>query len=89
MKNLEVQCLPLKVRMGKSMLRPDLTVASSINYLQKKTKSKFITQVKLTEDQEENSDFINDQLGIEIFGSKNQIRDDFKVISTILNSAEN
>ena len=34
------------------------------------------------------SNFINDQLGIEIFGSKNQIQDDFKVISTILSSAK-
>ena len=32
--------------------------------------------------------FINDQLGIEILGSKNQIKDDFKVISTILSSAK-
>ena len=30
--------------------------------------------------------FINDQLGIEIFGSKNQMQDDFKVITTILSS---
>ena len=35
-----------------------------------------------------NSDLVNDQLGIEIFGSKNQIQDDFKVITTILNSAK-
>ena len=34
------------------------------------------------------SNFINDQLGIEILGSKNQIQDDFKVISTILSSAK-
>ena len=34
------------------------------------------------------SNFINDQLGIEILGSKNQIQDDFKVITTILNSAK-
>ena len=32
--------------------------------------------------------FINDQLGIEILGSKSQIQDDFKVISTILSSAK-
>ena len=31
--------------------------------------------------------YINDQLGIEILGSKNQLQDDFKVIKTILNSA--
>ena len=33
------------------------------------------------------ADFVNDQLGIEILGSKNQIQDDYKVINTILNSA--
>ena len=32
---------------------------------------------------------MNDQLGIEILGSKNQLQDDFKVIKTILNSAKN
>ena len=32
--------------------------------------------------------FINDQLGIEILGSKNQVQDDFKIISTILSSAK-
>ena len=37
---------------GKTMcLRPDLTVASCINYLQKKLNQKFITLVKLIEDQ--------------------------------------
>ena len=38
---------------GKTMcLRPDLTVASCISFLQKKLPQKFITQVKLIEDQE-------------------------------------
>ena len=74
---------------GKIMcLRPDLTVASSINYLQKKTKSKiYYSGQAYRRLKKKNSDFINDQLGIEIFGSKNQVQDDFKVISTILNSA--
>ena len=74
---------------GKIMcLRPDLTVASSINYLQKKTKSKiYYSGQAYRKSEKKNSEFINDQLGIEIFGSKNQIKDDFKVISTILNSA--
>ena len=74
---------------GKIMcLRPDLTVASSLNYLQKKTKSKiYYSGQAYRRSEKKNSDFVNDQLGIEIFGSKNQIQDDFKVISTILNSA--
>ena len=74
---------------GKIMcLRPDLTVASSINYLKKKTKSKiYYSGQAYRRSEKKNSDFINNQLGIEIFGSKNQVQDDFKVISTILNSA--
>ena len=73
---------------GKIMcLRPDLTVASSLNYLQKKTKSKiYYSGQAYRRSEKKNSDFVNDQLGIEIFGSKNQIKDDFKVISTILRS---
>ena len=74
---------------GKIMcLRPDLTVASSLNYLQKKTKSKiYYSGQAYRRSEKKNTDFVNDQLGIEIFGSKNQIKDDYKVISTILNSA--
>ena len=82
--------LTFESKNGKTMcLRPDLTVASCINYLQKKTKSKiyYSGQAYRRSDQE-NSDLINDQLGIEIFGSKNQIQDDYKVITTILNSAK-
>ncbi|RPG96844.1 MAG: ATP phosphoribosyltransferase regulatory subunit [Candidatus Pelagibacter sp. TMED165] len=82
--------LTFESKNGKTMcLRPDLTVASCINYLQKKTKSKiyYSGQAYRRSDQK-NSDFINDQLGIEIFGSKNQIHDDYKIISTILNSAK-
>ncbi|MDC3152429.1 ATP phosphoribosyltransferase regulatory subunit [Pelagibacteraceae bacterium] len=75
---------------GKTMcLRPDLTVASCINYLQKKTKSKiYYSGQAYRRSDKKNSDFINDQLGIEIFGSKNQIKDDYKVITTILSTAK-
>ena len=75
---------------GKVMcLRHDLTVASCINYLQKKTKSKiYYSGQAYRRSDKKNSDLVNDQLGIEIFGSKNQIQDDFKVITTILNSAK-
>ena len=67
---------------GKIMcLRPDLTVASSLNYLQKKTKSKiYYSGQAYRRSEKKNTDFVNDQLGIEIFGSKNQIKDDFKVL---------
>ena len=74
---------------GKIMcLRPDLTVASCIGFLKKKSSSKiYYSGQAYRRSSSKGSDFINNQLGIEILGSKNQIQDDFKVISTILNSA--
>ena len=75
---------------GKTMcLRPDLTVASCISFLQKKTSSKiYYSGQAYRRSGGKGANFINDQLGIEILGSKNLIKDDFKVISTILNSAK-
>ena len=75
---------------GKNMcLRPDLTVASCINYLRKKTYSKiYYSGQAYRRSGKKGTNFINDQLGIEILGSKNQIEDDFKVINTILSSVK-
>ena len=75
---------------GKTMcLRPDLTVASCISFLQKKTSSKiYYSGQAYRRSGGKGANFINDQLGIEILGSKNFIKDDFKVISTILSSAK-
>ena len=75
---------------GKVMcLRPDLTVASCIKFLEKKSKSKiYYSGQAYRRINKKGSDLINDQLGIEILGSKNQLQDDFKVIKTILNSAK-
>ena len=75
---------------GKVMcLRPDLTVASCIKYLEKKSKSKiYYSGQAYRRSNKKTSDLINDQLGIEILGSKNKLQDDYKVIKTILNSAE-
>ena len=75
---------------GKTMcLRPDLTVASCINFLQKKTSSKIYYSGQAYRRSNNNSpNFISNQLGIEILGSKNQIQDDFKVINTILSSTK-
>jgi ATP phosphoribosyltransferase regulatory subunit len=74
---------------GKVMcLRPDLTVASCIKFLEKKSKSKiYYSGQAYRRAYKKGSDFINDQLGIEILGSKNKIQDDYKVIKTILDSA--
>ena len=75
---------------GKTMcLRPDLTVASCIGFLQKKSPSKiYYSGQAYRRSGNKGTDFINDQLGIEILGSKNQVQDDFKIISTILSSAK-
>ena len=75
---------------GKTMcLRPDLTVASCIGFLQKKSPSKiYYSGQAYRRSSSKGTNLINDQLGIEILGSKNQIQDDFKVISTILTSAK-
>jgi len=75
---------------GKTMcLRPDLTVASCINFLQKKTSSKiYYSGQAYRRSNNNSSSFISNQLGIEILGSKNQIQDDFKIISTILSSTK-
>ena len=75
---------------GKVMcLRPDLTVSSCIKFLEKKSKSKiFYSGQAYRRVTKMGSDLINDQLGIEIFGSKNKIQDDYKVIKTILDSAK-
>ena len=75
---------------GKTMcLRPDLTVASCISFIQKKTSSKiYYSGQAYRLSGGKGTNFINDQLGIEILGSKNLIKDDFKVISTILSSVK-
>ena len=82
--------LTFKREDGKTMcLRPDLTVASCISFLQKKSSSKiYYSGQAYRRSGSKGTNFINDQLGIEILGSKNQIQDDFKVISTILSSAK-
>ncbi len=75
---------------GKTMcLRPDLTVASCINYIKNKTFSKiYYSGQAYRRINEKGAKFIINQLGIEIFGSKDKIKDDFKVISTIVNSVK-
>ena len=75
---------------GKTMcLRPDLTVASCIKFLQKKSSPKiYYSGQAYRRSSNKGSNFITNQLGIEILGSKNQIQDDLKVISTILSSTK-
>ena len=70
-------------------LRPDLTVASCIKFLEKKSNSKiYYSGQAYRRTNKKGSDLVKEQLGIEILGSKNQLQDDFKIIKTILNSAK-
>ena len=77
---------------GKSMcLRPDLTVASCIKYLKDNSKANskiFYSGQAYRRSKNSKDKVINDQLGIEIFGSKNRSIDDLKVLKTITNSIE-
>lgn len=77
---------------GKSMcLRPDLTVASCIKYLKDNSKANskiFYSGQAYRRSNNPKDKIINDQLGIEILGSKNKSIDDLKVFKTIANSIE-
>jgi len=77
---------------GKSMcLRPDLTVASCIKYLKDNSKAKskiFYSGQAYRRSNNPKDKVINDQLGIEILGSKNKFTDDLKVLKTIASSIE-
>ncbi len=75
---------------GKSMcLRPDLTVASCIKYLKDNSKANskiFYSGQAYRRSNNPKDKIINNQLGIEILGSKNKSTDDLKVLKTIVNS---
>jgi len=77
---------------GKSMcLRPDLTVASCIKYLKDNSKANskiFYSGQAYRRSNSSKDKVINDQLGIEILGSKNKSTDDLKVLQTIVNSIQ-
>jgi ATP phosphoribosyltransferase regulatory subunit len=77
---------------GKSMcLRPDLTVASCIKYLKENSKATskiFYSGQAYRRSGNSKEKVINDQLGIEIIGSKKKEADDEKVLKTILKSID-
>jgi len=77
---------------GKSMcLRPDLTVASCIKYLKDNSKANskiFYSGQAYRRSNNPKDKVINNQLGIEILGSKNKSTDDLKVLQTIANSIQ-
>ena len=77
---------------GKSMcLRPDLTVASCIKYLKDNSKPNskiYYSGQAYRRSNSPKDKVINDQLGIEILGSKNKSNDDLKILKTITNSIQ-
>ena len=73
---------------GKNMcLRPDLTVASCVKYIKENTKGTskiyYLGQAYRRSNNIKDS-IVNDQLGLEIIGSKKKSSDDEEIISTIL-----
>jgi len=77
---------------GKSMcLRPDLTIASCIKYLKDNSKANskiFYSGQAYRRSNNLKDKVVNDQLGIEILGSKNKSIDDLKVLKTIASSIQ-
>ena len=77
---------------GKSLcLRPDLTVASCIKYLKDKSRTTskiFYSGQAYRRSSNSHEKVVNDQLGVEIIGSKKRLTDDEKVLKTILKSIE-
>jgi len=75
---------------GKNIcLRPDLTVASCIKYLKDNSKANlkiFYSGQAYRRSNNLKDKVVNDQLGIEILGSKNKSNDDLKVLKTIASS---
>ena len=66
-------------------LRPDLTVASCIRYLNQKNKKSskvFYSGQAFRKVQKKTDKIIRDQIGFEILGSKDEKRDDKKIIDT-------
>ena len=66
-------------------LRPDLTVASCIKYLNQKNKKSskvFYSGQAFRKVQKKTDKIIRDQIGFEILGSKDEKRDDKKIIDT-------
>ena len=75
---------------GKSMcLRPDLTVASCVKYLKdnsRGTSKIYYSGQAYRRPNNSKDSIINDQVGLEIIGSKKKISDNKEVINTILKS---
>ena len=73
-------------------LRPDLTIASCLRYLENNLKGKekiFYSGQAYRKSQNKKDSIIRDQVGFEIIGSKNEKNDDKDIINTSLKSLQN
>jgi len=73
-------------------LRPDLTIASCLRYLENNLKGKekiFYSGQAYRKSQNKKDSIIRDQIGFEIIGSKDEKNDDKEIINTSLKSLQN
>ena len=73
-------------------LRPDLTIASCLRYLENNLKGKekiFYSGQAYRKSQNKKDSIIRDQVGFEIIGSKDEKNDDKEIIATSLKSLQN
>jgi ATP phosphoribosyltransferase regulatory subunit len=73
-------------------LRPDLTIASCLRYLENNLKGKekiFYSGQAYRKSQNKKDSIIRDQVGFEIIGSKDEKNDDKEIINTSLKSLKN
>ena len=73
-------------------LRPDLTIASCLRYLENNLKRKekiFYSGQAYRKSQNKKNSIIRDQVGFEIIGSQNEKNDDKEIINTSLKSLKN
>ena len=77
---------------GELCLRPDLTIASCLRYLEDNLKGKekiFYSGQAYRKSQNKKDSIIRDQIGFEIIGSKDEKNDDEEIIGTSLKSLQN
>ena len=73
-------------------LRPDLTIASCLRYLENNLKGKekiFYSGEAYRKSPNRKDSIIRNQIGFEILGSKNEKKDDKEIINTAINSLSN
>ena len=78
---------------GKELcLRPDLTIASCLRYLEENLSGKekiFYSGQAYRKAQKKKDKIIRNQIGFEILGSKNEKKDDIEIINTSLKALQN